>query len=248
MAENGAVEGLKQAQEAGKTRFIGITTHSCQAFMAALRSELFDIHVIPYNAMSLEFERGLELARKLEATVWNMKPYGCGDTGIGLLNFDPEDPYQVQEVLTDEECMRVVLSHPGVTIAIPGSGTEAYLKRNVALAATFKPLTPAELENIRDRAQKLAGGLCGTCDGPCESVCPNEVPIRFLLSNYQLDRRFLYDTRRMSDFYAVLPHDYLDCDDCGECEKECRQAFPIRQDMARSHQRLAELRARMMDH
>jgi predicted aldo/keto reductase-like oxidoreductase len=248
LAEKGAVEGLKQAQKDGKTRFIGITTHSCQAFMAALRSELFDIHVIPYNAMSHEFERGLELARKLGATVWNMKPYGCGDTGIGLLNFDPEDPYQIQEVLTDEECMRVVLSHPGVTIAIPGSGTEAYLKRNVALAATFKPLAPAELEDISNRAKMLAGGYCGTCDKPCESACQNKVPISFLLSNYQLDRRFLYDTRRMSDFYAVLPQDYLDCDDCGECEKECERGFPIRQDMALAHRRLAELRARMMDH
>jgi predicted aldo/keto reductase-like oxidoreductase len=248
LAEDGAVEGLKQAQKDGKTRFIGITTHSCQAFMAALRSEVFDIHVIPFNAMSHEFERGLNLANKLGATVWNMKPFGCGDTGIGLLNYDAKDPYQVREVLTDEECMRVVLSTPGVTIAIPGSGTEEYLKRNVALAATFKPLTAAECEDITNRAQRLAGGLCGICDKPCENACPNEVPISFLLSNYQLDRRFLYDTRRMSDFYAVLPHDYLDCDDCGDCEKQCKQGFPIRKDMALAHQRLAELRARMMEH
>jgi predicted aldo/keto reductase-like oxidoreductase len=248
MAENGAVEGLKQAQKEGKTRFIGITTHSRQAFMAALRSEIFDIHVVPHNAMSLEFERGLELAGKLGATVWNMKPFGCGDTGIGLLNFNSDDPYQLQEVLTDEECMRFVLSNPGVTIAIPGSGTEAYLKRNVALAATFKPLTLAEREDIANRAARLAGGVCGTCGKPCEDICPNKVPIGFLLSNYQLDRRFLYDTRRMSDFYAVLPTDYLDCDGCGECENVCAQKFPIQKDMAIAHQRLAELRARMMDH
>ena len=248
MVENGAVDGLKQAQREGKTRFIGITTHSCQAFMAALRSELFDIHVVPYNAMSLEFERGLELAKKLGATVWNMKPYGCGDTGIGLLNYDSNDPYQLREVLNDEECMRFVLSSPGVTIAIPGSGTEDYLKRNVALAATFKPLTPTERESISSRAQRLAGGLCGICDKPCETTCPNKVPISFLLSNYQLDRRFLYDTRRMSDFYAVMPRDYLDCDGCGECEKVCAQKLPIQEDMALAHQRLAELRARMMEH
>jgi predicted aldo/keto reductase-like oxidoreductase len=198
--------------------------------------------------MSHEFERGLALAHRLGATVWNMKPYGCGDTGIGLLNYNPEDRYQLPEILTDEECMRIVLSNPGVTIAIPGSGTEAYLKRNVALAATFKPLSPEEQKNITGRALRLAGGVCGTCDRPCESVCPNEVPIGFLLSNYQLDRRFLYDTRRMSDLYAVLPHDYLDCDDCGDCEKECDKGMPIREDMARAHQRLAELRARMMDH
>jgi len=248
MAKNGSLEGLKQAQQEGKTRFIGITTHSCQAFMAALRSGIFDIHVIPHNAMSREFERGLELARKLNATVWNMKPFGCGDTGVGLLNFNPEDRYQLKEVLTDEECIRFVLSNPGVTIAIPGSGTLEYLKRNVALAATFKPLSPEERKDISARADRLAGGTCGTCRKPCESACPNEVPVSYLLSSYQLDKRFLYDTRRRSDFYAVLPRDYLDCDDCGECEKACPQKFAIRKDMAKAHKRLSDLRARMMNH
>ena len=248
MAENGALEGLKQAQKDGKTRFIGITTHSCQAFLAALRSGIFDIHVIPYNAMSREFERGLALAHKLNVTVWNMKPFGCGDTGIGLLNYDHEDPYQIREVLTDEECLRFVLSNPGVTIAIPGSGTLDYLKRNVALAATFKPLTDGEREDIIAHADKLADGTCGICEKACEKVCPNQVPISFLLSKGQMDRRFLYDTRRNSDIYAVLPHDYLDCDDCGECEKACPQKFEIRKKMAFAHDRLAELRARMMNH
>ncbi len=248
MAENGSVEGLKQAQKEGKTRFIGITSHSCQAFMAALRSEIFDIHVIPYNAMSREFARGLDLARKLNAAVLTMKPYGCGDTGVGLLNYDPEDRYQLQEVLADEQCMRFVLSNPGVTIAIPGSGTLEYLKRNVALAATFKPLSPSEREDIISRADRLAGGVCGICPKPCEAACPNKVPVSFLLSNHQLDNRFLYDTRRMSDSYAVLPHDYLDCDSCGECEKACPQKFDIRKDMASAHKRLSELRARRMDH
>ncbi|HUU27769.1 MAG TPA: aldo/keto reductase [archaeon] len=248
LAENGSVEGLKQAQKEGKTRFIGITTHSCQAFMTALRSGIFDIHVIPHNAMSLEFERGLALAHKLGAAVFNMKPFGCGDTGIGLLNYDPGDPYQIPEVLTDEECLRFVLSNPGVTIAIPGSGTLEYLKRNVALAATFKPLSPSEREDITARARRLAGGTCGICQKPCEQACPKQVPISFLLSNNQLDRRFLYDTRRMSDIYAVLPHDYLDCENCGECEKACPQKFALRTGMAEAHERLSDLRARMMNH
>jgi predicted aldo/keto reductase-like oxidoreductase len=248
MAENGALEGMKQAQKEGKTRFIGITSHSVKAFMTALRLGIFDVHVIPYNAMSREFERGLALAHKLNAVVWTMKTFGCGDTGIGLLNYNPEDRYQLKEVLTDEECLHFVLSNPGVTIAIPGSGTEQYLKRNVALAATFKPLSQSEREDIIARAGRLAGGICGTCPKPCEQACRNNVPISFLLSSGQMDRRFLYDSRRMSDIYASMPHDYLDCDACGECEKVCSQKFAIREDMASAHKVLSDLRARMMNH
>ena len=248
LVENGSVEGLKQAQKEGKTRFIGITTHSCQTFMSALRSGIFDVHIIPHNTMSREFERGLDLAHKLNATVWNMKPYGCGDTGVGLLNYNPEDRQQLPEVLTDEECLRFVLSNPGATIAIPGSGTLKYLKRNVALAATFKPLSPSEREDIIARANRLAGGTCGICPKPCEDACPNHVPISFLLSSKQLNLRFLYDYRRVGEFYAVLPHDYWDCDGCGECEKVCPQKFDILSDMASEHKFLSDARASRMNH
>ena len=236
------------AQKDGKTRFIGITTHCCKTFMSALRSGVFDIHVIPHNAMSREFERGLDLARKLNATVWNMKPFGCGDTGIGLLNYNPEDSGQFQDVLTDEECLRFALSNPGVTIAIPGSGTLDYLKRNIALAATFKPLSPSERKNITARADRIAGGICGQCSKPCEDVCPNNVPISFIISSKQFNLRFLYDYRWKGDLYAVLPYDYWDCDSCGECEKVCPQKFNIRSDMEGEHKLLSDARAKRMNH
>jgi len=248
MAENGALEGLKQAQKDGKTRFIGITTHSCQALMKALRLGIFDTHVVLHNPLTREFERGLDLAYKLNATVWNMKPYACGDTGVGLLYYNPEDRGQLREVMTDEECLRFVLSHPGVTIAIPGSSTLEYLKRNVALAATFKPLSPSEREDIIARADRIAGGVCGMCSKPCEDMCTNQVPIGFLLSSKQLDHRINYDYRRIGDSYAVLPHDYWDCDGCGECEKVCPQKFDIRKDMESAHNRFAEVRAVKMNH
>lgn len=248
MAPNGALEGLKQAQKDGKTRFIGITTHSCPAFMSALRSGIFDIHVVPHNVMSREFERGLALAHKLGATVFNMKPFACGDTGIGLLNYAPDDPLQLPEVMTDEECLRFVLSNPGVTIAIPGSGTMEYLKRNVALAATLQPLTPQEREALTARADRIAGGTCETCSKPCERACANEVPISFLLSKKQMNDRFIYDSRRNGELYAALHHDYWDCEGCGECEKACPQNISIRKDMATIHHHLADLRARRMNH
>lgn len=248
MGKNGSLEGLKRAQRDGKTRFIGITSHSCQVFMSALRSNIFDIHIVSYNAISREFERGLDLARKLNKVVWNMKPFACGDTGIGLLNYNPEDRFQIHEVLRDEDCLRFVLSHSGVTIAIPGSGTIEYLKRNIAIAATFKPLSQSEREDIVARADRIAGGMCGICSKPCEKVCPNDVPITFLMSNSQLDRRINYDYRRMGDIYAVLPHDFWDCKDCGKCEKVCLQKFNIRSEMTVAHKRFAEVRAIKMDH
>jgi uncharacterized protein len=248
MAPNGAYEGLVQAKKEGKTRFIGMTSHSCRAWMKAMRQDLFDMYVIPHNSMSREFERGLKLARKKNVVVWNMKPFGCGDTGVGLLNYDSSDRGQLPEVMKDEECLRFVLSNPGVTIAIPGSSTLAYLKRNIAIAATFKPLSTKERADVTARADRIKTGVCGLCEKPCEFACPNEVPISFILSKKQMDSRFMYDTRQNSDYYSGMDHDYMDCDGCGECEAVCEQKFEIRKDMATAHQRLSELRAIKMTH
>ena len=64
MKPDGAYEGLKQAQKEGKIRFIGITSHSCPVSMYAVRSGLFDTHLIAYNIVGREFERCIQLAAK----------------------------------------------------------------------------------------------------------------------------------------------------------------------------------------
>ncbi|MFC1558029.1 aldo/keto reductase, partial [candidate division KSB1 bacterium] len=248
LAEGGSYEGLKQAQKEGKTRFIGITTHHVPTLMYALRNDLFDVHVVPNNAMSREFERALKLAHKKNAVVYNMKPFGCGDTGVGLLNYDSKDPMQLKKTLTDEECLRWVLSTPGVTVAIPGSATMDYLKRNIAIAATFKPLTNEERKDIAERADRIRYGVCGLCEKPCEDVCQNDVPISFLMSSRQWNKRFLYDYRGWGDKYGGFENGYWNCEDCGECEKVCSRNYSIREEMKQEHELLSDARAKRMNH
>ena len=239
IGEDGALEGLKQAQEEGKIRFIGQTGHSVRTHMEGLRSGDFDSHLIGYNAVSREFERCLALAAKLKKTVMIMKPYGWAITWGkhgGVLHSSPEDPGQVPDTLTDAQALRFVLSAPGVTMACPGHSSLEYLKRNVAIAATFRPLTPEERKHIIAIGDRIRGGVCGLCEEkPCEEVCPNEVPISWLLSNLQYMHRF-QAARQVGELYPALPHDYLDCDGCGACERVCPREFAIRKDMREAHE------------
>ncbi len=240
--EGGAVEGLKQAQKEGKTRFIGITSHGIPPMMTALRYGDFDVHLLAYNAVNREFERCLNLAAKLNKTVMIMKPYGLSKPGQGILKYNSKEREQLPETLTAQETLRFVLSQPGVTIAIPGSCTLEYLKENVALAATFKPLSPDERSNIIAKADRIGGGVCGLCeDKPCEKVCQNQVPVSFLLSGLQYIHRFNYARWQRVPKYKGLDHDYLDCDGCGECEKVCPQKFDIRKVMKEAHRRLSHI-------
>ena len=227
MGEGGAFEGLLEAQKQGKTRFIGITGHGCSPIMAAMRSEKFDAFVLPYNAAHREFGRALDLAAKLNAGTLIMKPFG----GSGLLKYNAKDPMQLSQTLTPQESLSYVLSHKGTKLAIPNMSTPEHVKVNIAAAATFQPLTDKQRREIEAKAARVTGGVCSECPKPCDETCPNKVPISYMMSCAQELRRLGYDNRRHGDNYAVLEHDYMDCDGCGECEKVCPKKFSIRKEI-----------------
>jgi predicted aldo/keto reductase-like oxidoreductase len=224
MGPGGAFEGLLEAQKQGKTRFIGFTGHGCPVTMAAMRSGKFDVFVVPYNAAHREFGRALDLAAKLQAGVLVMKPLGAS----GLLKYDAKDPQQLPQTLTVAECLRYVLSHPGARVAIPNMSTMEHVKVALAAAATFKPLAPEEKQAIEAKVARVVGGVCSECAKPCDGACPNQVPVSLLMSRNQEIHRLYYDNRRQGDLYAVLPHDFMDCDRCGKCEEVCPRKFAIR--------------------
>lgn len=227
MGPGGGFEALLEAQKQGKTRFIGMTSHGCPTIMAGMRSQKFDLFVLPFNAAHREFNRALTLASKLNAGTLIMKPLG----GAGLLKHDPKDATQLPDVLTVQECLSYILSHKGATIAIPNMSTPEHVKGVIAAAAMFKPLTDSQLREIEAKAARIAGGVCSQCPKPCEAACPNSVPISYMMSAAQEMRRLGYDNRRHGDRYAVLEHDYQDCDGCGECEKACPKNFAIRKEI-----------------
>ena len=190
------------------------------------------------------------MAAKVNMPILVMKPFGSA-TLVSYnkrqgRNIEPsEDPEYAPEIFTVEECLRFVLSLPGVVCPIPGMQSLDELKQNVAIAATFKPLSQNEHKKLVERGNRYAGGMCGLCkEKPCEDVCPNHVPISFLLSSGQLLRRTMgWEARRIGDIYGGLNHDYLDCDGCGECEKVCPNKFNICKNIQNAHQRLCENRA-----
>lgn len=150
-------------------------------------------------------------------------------------------------VMTPEECLRYVLSHPGVTAAIPNSSTMDQLKQNLAIAATFTPLTDSERRKIEAKADRKMGGVCGLCrEKPCEKACPNTVPISYMLSNLQGSKAGYHDNWRRGDQYQALPVDFTACDrgECGKCEKVCPKKFSIIKNMETYHNTVREFRAR----
>ncbi len=153
LAPGGAMEAFEAARKAGKCRFIGFTGHfDPEAHAALLRAyEEWDTVMMPLHAADhayLSFENiALPVAKELGVGVQAIKVFG---KAFLLRSLSPT------------ECLKYVLSQPGVHVAICGAGTQGQMEDNIRTVRNFKKMTPEEIADVRKRA--IAGS--GVYTGP----------------------------------------------------------------------------------
>jgi len=151
-AEGGPLEALEAAKQAGKIRFIGFTGHKDPIVhlrmleMAAARNFHFDSCQMPLNLLDAHF-RSFEknvLPKLVEQkiAVLGMKPLAEGEIPRSGL-------------ATTIECLHYALSLP-TTVVINGCETMERLDQALEAARTFKPLTEAQLNQLRAKTKQVA--------------------------------------------------------------------------------------------
>ncbi|HZR71083.1 MAG TPA: aldo/keto reductase [Burkholderiales bacterium] len=145
----GVVDALSEAKRQGKTRFVGFTGHKDPAIHLKMLSHdfPFDSCQLPLNAFDGSFrsfeERVLpELVRRGIAPI-AMK--SLGGTGEAVK----------QGALSVNEALRYVLSLPIATL-VSGIDSLDVLQQNVAIAASFAPMSPSEMAALRQRCAQVA--------------------------------------------------------------------------------------------
>ena len=147
---NGAAEALTLAKKQGKVRAVGFTGHKDpRIHMAMLQTNYpFDTCQFPLNPMDANF-------RSFEQTVLPE----CNRRGIGVLGMKPmggTGDMVTKGALTAEECLRYAMSLP-VATTIAGVDKLEVLHQNLAVAAGFKPMSPQEMQALRDRVRTGRG-------------------------------------------------------------------------------------------
>ena len=96
------------------------------------------------------------------------------------------------------------------------------------------------------KAARINSGVCGECEKPCEDVCPNHIPISYMLSNLQASRTTFHDNFKRGDEYQTLEHDFTECDreECGLCEEACPKKIEIIKNLDTYHNLVREYRGR----
>ena len=151
-APGGAIEAFEAARKAGKCRFVGFTGHYDPGIHVAMLKayDKWDSILMPLHAADpayLSFEKNA-----LPAAV---------ERGIGIQGIKTFGNAFLLRVLNAEECLRYVLSLP-ISCTPVGCSTTGQLDDDVRFAEAFKPMTDAEMEELRTRAVTAGpGGVKG---------------------------------------------------------------------------------------
>lgn len=138
----GAMEAFEAAKKAGKCRFIGFTGHyDPETHVRMLKNyDKWDSVLMPLHAADtsyLSFEK-----TALPVAV---------ERGIAIQAIKVFCKAFLLRALSPKECLSYTLSLP-VHVAVCGCGTQGQMEDNIRTAQSFKPLSPAEMDELRRRA------------------------------------------------------------------------------------------------
>ena len=206
LAPKGAYEAVSKAREAGKIRYIGISSHNIQIAMEALKTGLFQTLQFPFNFIENDPAKVLfPFARQHAAGIIAMKPLGGGLLARADL------------------CFRFLQQHPYV-VPIPGIQAKKEADEIVELYHNPMPLSEADEEDMEHIRTALGERFCHRCEYclPCEQGVQIPSVLIFQAAIKRLSRD------RVQDWLGKAMESVAECIECGECEEKCPYELPIR--------------------
>ncbi len=212
-APGGALEAILKAREAGKVRYIGVTSHNLKMAIKLVKTGLFSTIQFPFNFIEADAEDELfPAARGLGMGILAMKPFAGGVIDNADIAF------------------KFLRQHPHA-IPIPGYDSEEKVDEIVVIY---------EQENIvgdRDKAlmdeyrAKLGKAFCRRCEY-C-MPCPNDVKITMAMGYPIFVSRM--GPKVAVDFARIPMESIANCTECGECVKRCPYELPIPETLKRNY-------------
>lgn len=207
LASGGPLDVAREARDAGQVHHIGLTSHSMEIALEAVKSGLFEAIMFPFNFVVREAaERLIPLARERYVAFIAMKPLAGGALDEANLAF------------------KYLRQFPNI-LPIPGIERPEEMDEIASLMESPAELTAeerAEMDRIRT---ELGNRFCRRC-GYCEP-CPNGVPTQALMILDSMIKRMPPSVVLAS--YAQAVKDAEACTECGECEEKCPYSLPIRE-------------------
>ncbi|HPR33424.1 MAG TPA: aldo/keto reductase [Prolixibacteraceae bacterium] len=230
---SGWIDEAQKACSEGLIDHISFSFHDDPVNMIRLIDlGLFESVLCQYSVVDRSNEEAMAYARQKGLGVVVMGPLGGGRvTGLpkGLTQ-----QLGINVKSNAELALRFVFANPHIDCALSGMQNLQMLEENAQIAARREPLSPVEINAIREIMQeneRLSDLYCTGC-GYCQP-CPEEVniPEIFKLMNYY--RIYGIKEYAQNGYAEIGVNEWVPgnranaCIGCGECESKCPQKIPI---------------------
>jgi uncharacterized protein len=206
IAPDGALAGLRKAQEKGLIGHIGLTSHSLDLLEKVVDDGFFDTIMVCFSFMEpAARERVIPAAKEKNIGVIAMKPFSGGVI---------EKP---------EIALKWVLAQPEVLILGGVEQTDLF-DQNWQTFADCQPLTPKDREIIAEIRKTYDKAFCRRCDY-CQP-CSEEIPIQFVLGAQSIIKRSGGQAAK-GPLISWAMAKAKECTACGECMTRCPYDLPI---------------------
>lgn len=203
--EQGALNALNKAKEAGKIRHIGVTSHNDKMAVKLIKTGVFETIQFPFNFIERQAENEVFIeSEKNNLGIIVMKPFGGGalDNGKVALKFLRNFKYLVP-IPGFEEKWQI------------DEAIDIYSKKEIQL-------DEMDLQVIEQYKNELGKLFCRRCEY-C-MPCPSGVIIPFAMQFKSVVKR-MHKEKVLS--FSKEIESVNNCTDCGICIKKCPYELPI---------------------
>lgn len=218
MSDSGSLSAIKEAQNQGKIRYTGVSTHRADISLKAINSGEFDVIMLPINLFDQEFITDITpVARKAGMGIIGMKPLAGG-------------AFQYPQI-----ALRYSLAQD-IDAQLVGISSIAEIEEDFEIADKFQPLSEDEMKGLIDESKELGKDFCRQCGYCLPCSVDIEIPKVFLYERYA--KRFWLDDYAKEQ-YSLLEVKADECVECGQCEERCPYELPIVEKLASAHELLS---------
>ncbi len=215
------IDALQTAKKLGKTKFIGLSTHSNEpeVIEAAIESKAYDVILTAYNFK--QDHKDLLTKRIKEASKAGIGIVGMKSMAGGKLGKDSEKMHF-------QAALKWALKNPHVHTLIPGITNFNELDENMAIMNDLS-LTKEENEFL-SYASNMQGIYCNGCQ-ECTRACKKGLPIPDMMRAYMYAYGY-GETIKAKQELVSLGINNNPCTDCDECTVKCIKGFNVPEKLA----------------